>query len=108
MQVIIGSIFALIGYHISNLISKPESRVNKKLPRIKIKNIELLPSLKIEIKGRIIHFHHWFNFTILLCISIFVTDSFLSSWIARGFLIGGTFQGLRFPDRNIFQINRKS
>jgi len=103
MQIILATISAVMGYLASHIVSYPKSKVNLKLPKIKLKYIEVLPSLRIIIRGRIIHFHHWFNFTVLLCISIFVTSGILDSWITRGFLLGGIAQGLRFSDRNIFQ-----
>jgi hypothetical protein len=94
---------ALFGYTTMKATSHPGSKINKKLPHLKLKNIEFLPSIKITIRGRVIHLHHWFHFTLLLCISIFVTGGILDSWLTRGFLVGGIVQGLRFPDRNIFQ-----
>lgn len=103
MHIFIVIASTLAGYLTSYFISQPYSKLNSKIPKIKLKNIELLPSIRILLRGKIIHFHHWFNFTILLCISIFVTGGLLDSWMTRGFLIGGVFQGLRFPDRNIFQ-----
>jgi hypothetical protein len=107
MQPISIIISTVIGYVTSYIISYPNSKINRKLPKIKLKNFELLPSTRITIRGRIIHFHHWFNFTLLLCISIFANGGLLDSWLTRGFLFGGIVQGLRFPDRNILQKNKK-
>lgn len=107
MPLLITIISGFVGYFTSRLISHPNSKINQKIPKIKLKNIELLPSFRVIFGERIIHFHHWFNFTILLCISIFITSGFLDSWMTRGFLIGGAFQGLKFPDRNIFQKTNK-
>ncbi len=103
MQLIYTTIFAIGGYILARVASHPNSKINSKLPKIKLKNIYILPSLKISIKGKILHLHHWFNFTVLLCLSIFVTGGILDSWLTRGFLIGGIIQGLRFPDRSILQ-----
>ena len=103
MQVIYTAISALIGYITFRFTAHPTSLIYKKWPRIKFKNIDFFPNIKITIHGRIIHLHHWFNFTILLCISIFVTGGILDSWLTRGFLMGGILQGLRYPDRGIFK-----
>jgi len=103
MQEIYTLISAITGYLMLGITSNPNSWIYKKLPRLKYKSFDIFPNIKITIKGRIIHFHHWFSFTILLCISIFVSGGILASWTTRGFLVGGIFQGLRFPDRNIFQ-----
>jgi len=103
MELVYAFLSSIAGYLTFRFTSHPNSRIHKKLPQIKLKNIQIFPSIRITIRGRIIHFHHWFSFTILLCISIFVTGGILDSWLTRGFLLGGVFQGLRFPDRNIFQ-----
>jgi hypothetical protein len=103
MQVFYIFLSSVLGYITLRFTSHPNSKLNKKLPRIRFKNAEIFPSTKIIIRGKIIHFHHWFNFTLLLCISIFVTGGILDSWLTRGFLFGGIIQGLRFSDRNIFQ-----
>jgi hypothetical protein len=107
MQLIYILLSVIFGYITFRLLTQPNSRINKRLPQIKLKNIELFPSIIITIRGRIIHIHHWFEFTVLLCISIFVTGGILDSWLTRGFLLGGIFQGLRFSDRNIFQKRAK-
>jgi len=103
MQIIYTAISAVVGYITFRFATHPNSKIYKKWPRIKFKSIDIFPNVRITIRGRIIHIHHWFSFTILLCISIFVTGGILDSWLTRGFLMGGVFQGLRFPDRNIFQ-----
>ena len=107
MQVIYTLFSTLVGYVTFRFMTHPNSRIHRKLPQIKFKHLQLFPSVVISIRGRIIHLHHWFSFTILLCISIFVTGGILDSWLTRGFLLGGVFQGLRFPDRNIFQKRLK-
>lgn len=89
------------GYLSSKLICTPGSRINRRLPKVKTKNVQILPSVKIIIRGRIIHLHHWFYYTILLCVSIFVSGGILDSWVARSFIVGIIAQGLRFPDRGI-------
>jgi hypothetical protein len=103
MQIIYTAISILAGYITFRLATHPDSRLHKKLPQIKFRHVQIFPSIIITIRTRIIHIHHWFSFSILLCISIFVTAGILDSWLTRGFLLGGIFQGLRFPDRNIFQ-----
>jgi hypothetical protein len=94
------------GYFSWKLTSTPGSKINKKVPKLKIKNVQLLPSIQITIRGRIIHLHHWMNLSVLLVISIFIGGSILDSWVTRGFLVGGIVQGLRFSDRgSIFKKN---
>jgi len=102
MELIYTILSAIFGYTTLRATSRPNSRIHRNLPNIKIKNVELLPSIRITIRGHVIHIHHWFHFTLLLCISIFVTGGILDSWLTRGFLMGGIAQGLRFSDRSIF------
>jgi len=102
MELIYTIVSAIFGYGTLRATSHPDSKINRKLPTLKLKNVQILPSIKITIRGHIIHVHHWFHFAILLCISIFVTGGILDSWLTRGFLMGGIAQGLRFSDRRIF------
>lgn len=90
------------GYFYWKLTTTPGSKINRRVPKVKIKNVQILPSLKITVKGRIIHLHHWVWLTILLCVS-FIGPWWLDTWAARGFMVGGALQGLRFPDRGILK-----
>jgi len=94
MQAIYTVISAIIGYFTFRVTSHPDSKVWKRLPQVKVKWFQVFPSIRIFIKGRVIHFHHWFSLSILLCISIFVSGGILDSWITRGVLMGGIIQGL--------------
>lgn len=96
-QLLYGLMTALLSYKICNFVTHPKSKIWHKMPRVKVKRVELLPSLRVIVKGRVVHFHHWFNFSLLLCVSIFVTGGLLDSWITRGFLLGGVIQGLSTP-----------
>lgn len=97
MPYLYGIITTILSYKLCNLFTHPKSKIWKKYPSVKIKKVELLPSIRIIVKGKVIHFHHWFNFSVLLCISIFVTGGILDSYITRGFLLGGIIQGLSIP-----------
>jgi hypothetical protein len=88
---------ALASYKIFSIFTHPNSKLWQRWPRLKFKRIDVFPSLRITIKGRVIHFHHWFNFSLLLCTSIFVSGGILDSWITRGALLGGIVQGLSIP-----------
>lgn len=102
MEYLLSIISAVLGYLSLNVLSTPGSKINRRLPEIKIKKVQIMPSVKILIRGRIIHLHHWFQFTVVLVISIFVSNSFLDSITTRSFLVGGILQGLKFADRSIF------
>lgn len=102
MELILTALSFLGGYFSWKMTSTPGSRINRRVPRIKIKNVQFLPSCIITVKGRIIHLHHWVYLTLLFCIS-FVGSGWFDSWTMRSFMIGGVVQGLRFPDRGILK-----
>lgn len=97
-------IYALLslfgGYYSWKITSTPGSKINKKVPKVKIKNVQFLPTLKITVKGKVLHIHHWMFLTVLTGVS-FVGPWWLDTWIMRAFMVGGVLQGLRFPDRNV-------
>ena len=93
----------IISYWLFGLISHPESKARKKLPSIKLKIFQLSPNIQIHFKGRIIHIHHWITLTAVFVIAIIADQKLLDSVYTKGFLIGGIFQGMTFPDwRKIF------
>jgi hypothetical protein len=73
------------------------------LPKIKISRFEFFPSIRIEISGRIIHLHHWFNFLIFLTVAIIVNEGVVASIATKGLLTGGIAQGLLHPDRKLIK-----
>jgi hypothetical protein len=97
MQYFYALIIAVLSYIVCELLTHPKSKIWKKLPQVKVRRLELFPSIRVQIKGHIIHFHHWFNYSVLLGVSVFVSSSFLDSWITRGFLTGAVIQGLLTP-----------
>ena len=90
----------VLGYTTFHLTKYPHGKVGKKLPKLKLKAIELSPSFKLNIRSHTIHFHHWMNLTILLAISVPMTGVFWDSAFAKAFMIGGIVQGLTFKDRS--------
>lgn len=87
----------IVSFFVCNLLTHPQSKIWQKLPRLKLKRFDIFPSIRISIKGKIIHFHHWFNFSVLLVVSVFVSDGILDNWTARSILLGGVIQGLATP-----------
>jgi hypothetical protein len=90
------TVLAFLGsFSVCSLFTHPKSKIWKHYPKLKIKRLELLPSVRITIKGRVIHLHHWMNLSIILVITIFM--GVMDSWVTRGVLIGGIVQGLTTP-----------
>jgi hypothetical protein len=94
---------AIAGFAILQYVTHPtKSKIRRKMPDIKTKGVQIFPIWRIWYDDKIIHFHHWFNFALLLLISAFITSPFLDSSIIRGFLLGGVLQGLTLKDgRNL-------
>lgn len=86
------------GYFIFNLLSHPGSTIKNKLPHIKIKWIQIMPNVRIHVRGRVIFLHHWMNLTIVFVISIIVNQGFLDLISTKGIIVGGIIQGLTYPD----------
>lgn len=93
------TIFGYIAFHAA---THPHSKINRKLPTIKKGRIQISPSIRINItEDMVVHFHHWFNLTLILIVSLFITSAVLDSFLTRGFLVGAILQGLQFPDRHL-------
>lgn len=86
-----------LGYLTLKYTTHPSSRIRKKLPNIKTKRIQIFPVIRIHIFGRVIHFHHWFCFSIILILSFFISIGILDFAVTKGILLGGIIQGLRMP-----------
>lgn len=91
-------IFIILGYLFNRSLSKDGHKINKWLPHVKIKFIQLSPNIRINVKNRTIHIHHWITYTIILIITLTFNAGVLDTLISKGFLIGGIIQGLSFPD----------
>lgn len=89
-----------IGFLVFNIITHPYSLIRNSLPVVRFKRVQVLPTLRVRIKDRTIHFHHWMNFSILLLLTLtpLISGGFLDYTYTRGFLVGGVLQGLILPD----------
>ena len=86
-----------LGYLTFRATTHPNARFRKKLPNFKVKRVQLFPVLRIFIFGRVFHFHHWVNCSILLLVSAFTSFAILDALFTRGLLLGGIIQGLTLP-----------
>jgi len=94
-----------IGYFLFLVFSHPNKKKHS-LPRVRYKNIELLPNFKIHFRTRTYHLHHWLLLSILTVGTLYVFDSFQHLMFVKGVAIGGIIQGLRYPDRFKFSHPR--
>lgn len=100
-----GILFGFLLFFLTSHDHHPKS-LKKRLPRIKIKNFEFSPNLKITVKSRQIHVHHWLFLIIIFGIAVYYQQQIFESLTAvKGFLLGGAAQGLTYSDR--FQILKR-
>lgn len=88
---------AAFGYYTFKATTSPSSRFRRKMPNLKLKRVQVFPIIRVQAFGRFIHFHHWFNFSILLATTAFINAGILDTPIARGLMLGGIIQGLTLP-----------
>lgn len=111
METLISGAFSFVVFHFA---TRPKSKINKKLPRAKVKRFEFFPRFNVEAKNRIFHFHHWMILTpiYLFAQTIGKDLGILQSNILQGFMLGGIVQGLMYEDSLKFihrnqEYNRK-
>lgn len=65
LKVILG---ATTAFSLFTIISHPRSKVYKNIPYVKVRNIDVLPNLRIKRKEKIYHIHHWLYWSSLYTI----------------------------------------
>lgn len=83
-----------LGYLTFRVTTHPNSRIRKRLPSIRVKRVQVFPIIRVFMFGRWVHFHHWFNFSILLALSTISPFGVLEPMFTKGILLGGIIQGL--------------
>lgn len=86
-----------LGYFTFRATTHPAARLRRKLPNFKVKRVQFFPVIRVHIFGRVFHFHHWVNCTIILVLSAIHPVGILDFMFAKGILLGGIIQGLRMP-----------
>ncbi|MGH7245557.1 MAG: hypothetical protein ACREGI_01335 [Candidatus Levyibacteriota bacterium] len=95
-----------IGFGLFWLTSHPKSKLHRKLPVKKIKQLHIMPNIKIEGKEKTYHFHHWM-LLIILYLPFMMKKRFRKSKMLNGIVLGGVLQGLRYKDRFQFSYPTK-
>lgn len=97
-----------IGFSLFWLTSHPtKSPFRRKLPDKRIKNIGVLPEIKIYRKDKSYHLHHWMSLsTLYLFLMLTKKRKILRSKMVNGFLLGSILQGLSYKDR--FKVIKKA
>jgi len=95
---------SISGFLFNHLATRNNTRINRKLPYLKLKFLQVSPTIKIHFKNRTIHLHHWLNYTIILIVTLTYSVGVFDSIPSKGFIIGSIIQGFTFPDwKNIIQ-----
>lgn len=90
-----GSMGALTSW----ILSAPKSPVKQKLPEAGIKNVEILPNVRIKRKNKIYHIHHWMFFSVFYASFMLIRRPFTGKKFINGFVLGLIFQGISYKDR---------
>ena len=88
---------AALGYLTFKATTHPKSRLRRRLPNIRVRRVQVFPVIRFYAFGRVFHFHHWVNCSILLAVSGFTSIGILDLTFTRGLLLGGIIQGLTLP-----------
>ena len=97
-----------LSYRLNSSLSKTGGKINKRLPCLKIKFLQLCPCIEILFKKRTVHIHHWLTYTAILVITLTINAGYLDTLFSKGYLVGGIIQGLSFPDWKKFVIQKSS
>lgn len=90
---------ASVGFTISWLISHPKSKLHKRFPEKRIKNISVFPYVKVHRKDKEYHLHHWLNYTSLYTFYLMKKRRLPKSKFFNGLILGTILQGLTYKDR---------
>lgn len=93
-----------IGYLLFHIFSSDEkTSLKRKLPRKRVKNIEISPNIRIYGNDAVYQMHHWANCTSLYALLLLTRSRFLKNKVIHGFLLGAILQGLTYEDRFQFK-----
>lgn len=96
METLIGGVVGFIAF---TLTSHPKSPICRKIPQKKFSRFHISPEIKVELKNKFIHFHHWIIFIGIYALILTVEKGFLQQDMFQGFVIGSIAQGLTYEDR---------
>lgn len=89
-----------LGYLTSRMLTHPSSKIRRKMPNIKNNRVQIFPVIRIQLFGRVIHFHHWIYFSLILLVSFFVSMGIFNFIVTKGMLLGGIIHGLTLPKKH--------
>lgn len=90
---------SLVGFLAFKYISHPKHKLSHFRPQIRLWRLQVSPCLKLYVRGRVVHVHHWLSLTIILTITLVINAGVLDMAFFKGAMFGGILQGLTFPDK---------
>jgi len=99
VEIVQGISGLIFGFGLSKFLTDPKSTLSKKIPKLNLLFIEILPRLKIKLKNSVLHIHHWIFLSFALAFLLYITASFTQLLIIKGLFLGGILQGFTFKDR---------
>ena len=88
-----------MGIATSWMFSAPKSPIKLKLPETEVKNVEILPNLKIRRRNHVYHVHHWVYISFFYASLFVFRKPFTGKRFIHGFVLGLIVQGLTYKDR---------
>ena len=98
MDAIEGLTGVILGFAIFRFFSLPESKLNTKLPKVRLFFVQLFPRFKIRLNKYFLHVHHWMLLSAVLAV-LTLTSSFAHLLIIKTLCLGGIIQGITYKDR---------
>ncbi len=97
----------IFGYIFNRSLSRKGCIINKRLPNIKLKFLQISPNIKIHFRKHHLHIHHWLTYSVVLILTFYINAGFLDTIVSKGVLIGGIIQGFTFSDWKHLVVRRK-
>lgn len=99
---------AFLGYKYFDVVTHPRSRVWYKVPQVRINRFQLSPSIRVFVRGRVLHLHHWISCSLLFGVSVYSSGGWIDSSFLKGLFAGGILQGLSTPEARRLLYNMEN
>ncbi len=98
MDILKGVLALLLGFGIYILFSHPRYQ-KKRVPKIRLGKVQILPNLRIRLKSGTVRLHHWIILGAILGFLNHAAQGIGNLILIKLFTLGGIVQGLTFRDR---------
>lgn len=92
---------------LANKLRRIKRGLYNKVPSLKVHSkFEILPNIRVNLKNRHVHLHHWIPLSVVLGFLIYKSDNITNLTILKSFIAGGAVHGFMYKDR--FKIFKKN